>query len=92
MSERAIVKRAWNLPAGADPMTVSSLVDHCIREGIDPDRAIITGGHLRWESPKTDAEQEQSDRWHAESQRRQEEWERAALIRFKAKYEDASDV
>ncbi len=68
-------------------LTVSDLVQWCLQRGIDPDTATVTGGHVRWQSPETDAEREQAERYWAEQQARKDRWERETYERLRAKFE-----
>jgi hypothetical protein len=67
--------------------TVSELMDWMIGRGLGVDLVMITGTHLKWESPETDQERERRLDWERQQATRTEEWERQTLARLKLKYE-----
>lgn len=71
-----------------DKPTVADLLAFLDREapGIDLETVHVSGGHLGWERPATDAERAEREEWRETARARQEEWERASLARFLAKY------
>ncbi len=69
------------------PMTVTDLVTWCLQHDVDPDTATITGGHVRWQSPETEAEREQRLAYWAGVDARKERWERDTYARLREKFE-----
>ena len=67
-------------------MTIVDLVSWCTERGLSASQVKISGTHLKWETPETNEEQAQYLKHVMASDRRKEEWEREALVRFASKY------
>lgn len=71
-------------------LTVSEIVDWCHQRGLNPDDVKLSGGHLKWESPETEAEATRREEYHRQSMARHEEWERETYERLKEKFDAQS--
>lgn len=71
-----------------DKPSVADLLAFLDREapGIDLADVHVSGGHIGWERAATAEERAEREQWQEAARVRQEEWERAALARFLAKY------
>lgn len=76
-------KRFESIPRDA---TLEDLVDWCLQRGLDPSGVVVTGGHLRWESPLTDDERQARDEYRAKQEQRTLEWELATYERLNEKF------
>lgn len=66
--------------------TVEDIVNWCHDNGVSMAEATVSFCHLKWESPETDEEHAQYMKHVLASDRRREEWERNALVRFAEQY------
>jgi hypothetical protein len=63
-------------------ITVESLVDWCIQRGLDPSEVTLSAGHLKWDSPETDAERERREHYAALADQRRIDWENETIARL----------
>lgn len=70
--------------------TAADLVDWVMQRGLGMSAVTISSCHLKYQTEATEAELANRAKWHAETQRRTDEWERAAYARLKAKFEDSA--
>lgn len=82
--------RLINRVESVHDLSAQEVVDYCLQRGLDPAAVTVTGGHLKWKSPETEAEAADAARWKAQSDARHEVWERETYDRLKAKFEAVS--
>lgn len=79
---RAVVANVRDRPSVADLL---AFLDR-EAQGVPLDEIVVRGGHVSWQRPATDAERAERVEFRDRAKASEEEWQRAALLRFLAKY------
>lgn len=82
--EPRILRRIEYIPHDA---TVAEMVDWCMQRGLDPEVVKLSGGHVKWESPETDAERARREEYAEKAAARHDQWERETYERLKIRFE-----